>query len=154
MIHVSFMSNGTLRNTAFVTVKEAQKLTGRSRQTLWRDTKSGKISSRKRQERTVYDISELERYYGPLSPRNNSYGIKERNKLPHETENKQTLLQQENQFLVEKNTDLINQLKKAEEREEKLQDTINKLTETTARQTLILENKSERKGIIARILGV
>ena len=137
----------------FVTVKHAEMLTGKSRQTLWRDGKKGKISRHKgTQGITVYDPAELESVYGTLQQveRNNEVAM-----LPHETTVRSELLQQENKFLQEKVADLETQLKKAYEREEKLQLATERLTDTIGQQTRLIEHHAQthNRGFFKRVFG-
>jgi hypothetical protein len=136
-----------------VTVKHAEMLTGKSRQTLWRDSRKGKISVHKdKQGNNLYDPSELERAYGTLQQVNSNNDVA---MLPDETSINSGLLQQENRFLQEKITDLETQLKKAYEREEKLQLANDKLSDAITHQTRLIEHQAQthNKGFFKRMFG-
>ena len=148
---------------AFVTVTQAEKITGKSRQTLWRDTKSGKLSSKKDEDgNNTYDPSELARVYGNVERKDST------KKLQDETTGNEALLRREIHFLQEKITLLEQSLTeskdrehRAEEREKYLSVKLDKAQSTIDKQTLLISAKSEnvhnkpiesRKGILATLL--
>jgi hypothetical protein len=142
----------------YVTIKEAEKLTSKSRQTLWRDTKKGKLSVQKDTEgNNLYDPSELERIYGTLQQCNNNTDV---SMLPTATQN-ETVLQQENRFLYEKISLLESILEKAELREKDLSAKLDKAQSTLEKQTYLLSDMrtnaprkptEARKGFFATLL--
>lgn len=138
---------------AFVTVKQAEILTGKSRQTLWRDRRKGRISIHKdKNGSNLYDPSELERTYGSLKQLNSNESA---TGLLNETSENTALLRQERDFLKEKNIDLEEQLKKSHEREEKLQMTADRLTNTIVQQTHLIEYHAQKqsKPFLKRLFG-
>lgn len=141
-LHVTLTHKVTVLNMALVTAKQAEKLTGKTRQTFWRDAKSGKISVHKDKDGSnLYEPSELERVYGLLNESNSSNTTK----LPDETHEKTEILHQKTEFLQEKINILEKQLQKSEEREERAQEQIGKLNETISRQTHLLEHHQKKE---------
>lgn len=118
-------------NSMSYTLGEAAKATGKSKTTIFRSIKSGKISATKNNF-GKYDIdpAELHRVYTPIS--------KEQNVTPQNNE----LLQQQITFLE----DQINDYKlRLDRSEQERRDTQEKLT-------LMLTNQN-KKGLIARIFS-
>ena len=133
----------------FVTVKQAEKLTGKSRQTLWRDSKKGKVSVQKDDDgNNVYNVAELERVYGDLQQQvcNTDVTV-----LPDETSQDNSLLQQEISFLREKIESLETTLSESKnredlalEREKDLSAKLDKAQSTIDKQTYLLADQREK----------
>src|SRR5512143_969717 len=82
-----------------LTPQQAAQATGKSRSTIWRAAKSGKVSA----ERTatgdfVIDVAELERVFGPLNPPDTSH---QGSTKPHETVSETSALRREVDLLRE-----------------------------------------------------
>jgi excisionase family DNA binding protein len=130
---------------------------GKATAKRWVD--NGWISAEKMGNQYRIDVSELDRVEDIKQNRWNGTRnstdtlVSEQNDTPQNG----TVYKIEIEFLKEKISDLQSQLKKSEDREEKLRLSNEKLIETNAHQTRLLEHKAEekpQKGFIAKLLGV
>ena len=134
--------NVTGRNMTFVSAKEAEKLTGKSRQTLWRAAKKGKISAKKDDNGgNKFDLAELERVYGPLQQQETFQQV---SLHPHATSKNNSMLQQEIDFLHEKIAMLENQIESSKDRERDLSSKLDKAQSTIEKQTYLISDMRPR----------
>ena len=92
---------------AKVGLKEAAELTGKARSTIVRAHKRGAISVHKDNAgRTVYEVSELERFFGPLNTEEVARNVAEATKRTPEQQATQRVLEQENEALKRDNARL------------------------------------------------
>jgi hypothetical protein len=141
-VTVAWSSNVTKCNMTYITVKQAENLTGKSRQTLWRDAKKGKVSVKKDSDgNNIYDPAELERAYGTLQQRYSNEAV---SMLPDATIENRAVLQQENRFLREKIAALESNLEKSELREKDLSAKLDKAQSTIEKQTYLISDMREK----------
>lgn len=135
-----------IRNAMQYTLGEAAKATGKSKTTLHRAIKSGKISATRRDDNSYsIDPSELHRVFSLVTLERTSEQLHQ-NDVEHQRGTAETLRLQ------------LETIEKERERERQLmQETITDLREDRDRwrqqATFLLENK-KRKGILKRILGI
>ncbi len=136
--------NETIRNTMTYTLGEAAKATGKSKPTISRAIKSGKISGKK-DDNGQYELdpAEVHRVFPKLQPASNDTGTMKQDETPNNDSVLQAEIEALQKLLAVKD-DQISDLK--EDRENWRQQ--------AQKVTALIEDHSQRpKGFFARLLG-
>jgi ribosomal protein S15P/S13E len=125
----------------YLTLNQAAKETGKSKGTISRYIKSGKLSFVEKTERGYkLDPSEVFRVFQKVKPQT---GNIEQSETPLEHQ-KNSLLEQQVTFLNEKIALLENHLEKSEQREQDLSAKLDKAQSTIERQTHLISDMREK----------